>query len=39
MATQQAGGFLARIMARKTVAQVQRESEHSELKRTLGPWN
>ena len=28
-----------RMMARKTVAQVQRETETSELKRTLGPWN
>jgi basic amino acid/polyamine antiporter, APA family len=39
MATQKAGGFLARIMARKTVAQVQHETQQSELKRTLGPWN
>ncbi|MBP7135418.1 MAG: amino acid permease [Sphingomonadaceae bacterium] len=30
---------MARIMARKSVAQVQRETETSELKRTLGPWN
>ena len=27
------------MMARKSVAQVQRETENSELKRTLGPWN
>lgn len=30
---------MARLTARKSVAQVQRESESSELKRTLGPWN
>lgn len=39
MASTQQGGLLARIMARKSVEQVQRETEHSELKRTLGPWN
>jgi basic amino acid/polyamine antiporter, APA family len=39
MATQQKGGLLARMMARKSIAQVQRESEKSELKRTLGKWN
>ncbi len=32
-------GLLARMMARKSVAQVQRETETSELKRSLGPWN
>ncbi len=32
-------GFLARILMRKTVEQVQRETETSQLKRTLGPWN
>jgi basic amino acid/polyamine antiporter, APA family len=32
-------GFLSRIMIRKTVEQVQRETETSALKRTLGPWN
>lgn len=32
-------GILERMLARKSIAQVQRESEHSELKRTLGPWN
>jgi len=32
-------GFLARILARKSVQQVQRETETSQLKRTLGPWN
>src|SRR5687767_15586665 len=31
--------FYERIMLRKTVAQVQRETETSELKRSLGPWN
>lgn len=31
--------LLARLGARKSVAQVQRETETSELKRTLGPWN
>lgn len=39
MAGTQQLGFMARIMARKSVAQVQRETESSELKRTLGPWN
>jgi APA family basic amino acid/polyamine antiporter len=33
------GGFIARITRRKTVEQVQRETETSQLKRTLGPWN
>jgi APA family basic amino acid/polyamine antiporter len=37
--TQSSHGLLARLRARKSVAQVQRESESSELKRTLGPWN
>jgi len=32
-------GFLARLLARKSVQQVQRETETSQLKRTLGPWN
>ena len=27
------------MLLRKTVEQVQRETQHSELKRTLGPWN
>ncbi len=31
--------FLARMMLRKSVEQVQRETETSQLKRTLGPWN
>jgi basic amino acid/polyamine antiporter, APA family len=39
MASTQQGGLLARMMARKSIAQVQREAEKSELKRTLGPWN
>ena len=32
-------GLLARMLLRKTVEQVQRETETSQLKRTLGPWN
>ena len=32
-------GLLGRMGMRKTVAQVQRETETSELKRSLGPWN
>ncbi|WP_196778669.1 amino acid permease [Cognatilysobacter tabacisoli] len=32
-------GLLARMLARKSVAQVQQETETSQLKRTLGPWN
>ena len=32
-------GLLARMLMRKSVEQVQRETESSELKRTLGPWN
>ena len=39
MATRPAGGLLARMTLRKTVEQVQRETQTSELKRTLGPWN
>lgn len=39
MATAQTKGLLSRMLLRKTVAQVQYETEHSELKRTLGPWN
>ena len=39
MASAAKGGFLSRIMARKSVAQVQRETQTSELKRSLGPWN
>ena len=39
MASAAPRGFLGRIFLRKTVAQVQRETQTSELKRTLGPWN
>jgi basic amino acid/polyamine antiporter, APA family len=39
MATAAPRGVLGRMMLRKTVAQVQRETETSELKRSLGPWN
>jgi APA family basic amino acid/polyamine antiporter len=39
MAGLQNGGLLSRLTARKSVAQVRSESENSELKRTLGPWN
>ena len=39
MATAAPRGLLGRMMMRKSVAQVQRETETSELKRSLGPWN
>jgi basic amino acid/polyamine antiporter, APA family len=39
MATAAPRGLFGRIMLRKTVAQVQRETQTSELKRSLGPWN
>ena len=39
MASQSNSSILARMMARKSVAQVQRETATSELKRTLGKWN
>lgn len=39
MASTPSGGLLARILMRKSVEQVQRETETSQLKRTLGPWN
>jgi APA family basic amino acid/polyamine antiporter len=39
MATPNDRGLLGRILLRKTVEQVQRETETSRLKRTLGPWN
>ena len=32
-------GLISRILVRKSVEQVQRETETSALKRTLGPWN
>ena len=39
MASAAPRGFLGRIFLRKTVAQIQRETQTSELKRSLGPWN
>ena len=39
MATAAPRGLLGRMMMRKSVAQVQRETQTSELKRSLGPWN
>jgi APA family basic amino acid/polyamine antiporter len=39
MATTPKLGLMDRLLLRKSVAQVQRETEASELKRTLGPWN
>ncbi len=39
MASAPNSGLLARMLIRKSVEQVQRESETSKLKRTLGPWN
>ena len=39
MAIQPTTGILNRMFLRKTVEQVQRETEKSELKRTLGAWN
>ena len=39
MATQAKPSVLTRMGLRKTVEQVQRETQQSELKRTLGPWN
>ena len=38
MATTTKRGFVDRLLLRKTVEQVQHETETSELKRTLGPW-
>ena len=32
-------GLLGRLFLRKSVAQVQQETQTSELKRSLGPWN
>jgi basic amino acid/polyamine antiporter, APA family len=32
-------GIVARMFARKSIAQIQRETASSELKRTLGKWN
>jgi APA family basic amino acid/polyamine antiporter len=39
MASAAPRGLLERIMMRKSVAQIQKETANSELKRTLGPWN
>jgi APA family basic amino acid/polyamine antiporter len=39
MATAAPRGVLGRMMLRKTVAQIQHETQTSELKRSLGPWN
>jgi basic amino acid/polyamine antiporter, APA family len=39
MATRPQRSFFERMFARKSIAQVQRETETSELKRTLGKWN
>jgi APA family basic amino acid/polyamine antiporter len=39
MATRPAPGLISRMLLRKTVEQVQRETQNSELKRTLGAWN
>lgn len=39
MASRPNQGVFERMFARKSIAQVQRESETSELKRSLGKWN
>jgi APA family basic amino acid/polyamine antiporter len=39
MATVQQRSIVQRMFARKSIAQVQRETQTSELKRTLGKWN
>ncbi|WP_324075554.1 MAG: amino acid permease [Erythrobacter sp.] len=39
MASTPRKGVMERMFARKSIAQVQRESETSELKRSLGKWN
>ncbi len=39
MATRPNQGIFERMLLRKSIAQVQRETETSELKRTLGKWN
>ena len=39
MATAPQRSFIQRMFARKSIAQVQRETEASELKRSLGKWN
>jgi APA family basic amino acid/polyamine antiporter len=39
MASTPTRGLVDRLLLKKSVAQVQRETETSELKRSLGPWN
>ncbi|MEO6103987.1 MAG: amino acid permease [Pseudoxanthomonas sp.] len=39
MASNAKRGFMDRLLLRKSVEQIQHETETSELKRTLGPWN
>lgn len=39
MASTNNRGLVDRLLLRKTVEQIQRETETSQLKRTLGPWN
>lgn len=39
MATRPNRSFVERMFARKSIAQVQRETQNSELKRSLGKWN
>jgi APA family basic amino acid/polyamine antiporter len=39
MATQPTTGIFARMGLRKTVERIQQETQTSQLKRTLGPWN
>ncbi len=39
MASTSERSFMGRLLLRKSVEQVQRETETSQLKRTLGPWN
>jgi basic amino acid/polyamine antiporter, APA family len=39
MATKAKKGIVAQMFARKSIAQIQRETASSELKRTLGKWN
>ncbi len=39
MATGAKKGIVAQMFARKSIAQIQRETANSELKRTLGKWN
>jgi basic amino acid/polyamine antiporter, APA family len=39
MATRPNRSYVERMFARKSIAQVQRETQNSELKRSLGKWN